>query len=115
MAVRRTNLSICAILGIFVLALINAPPAQSETQLPTKHQFHTSPGINLPASALQVAPGFCRVELGGVMGYLSSCMRTHVQRPQLLPRECVVQASDGNRTRRLYAHTCLIENGWRQG
>lgn len=73
----------------------------------------TSPGIALPDSALRVAPGFCRTEVGGVTGYISSCMRTHLQRPNLLPRACAVNVRDGNRSRRVYESRCLIDHGWR--
>ena len=70
--------------------------------------------IDLAVHTLRTAPAFCVIEFGGVSGYLSSCIRAHAMRPNLLPRDSVVLARDQDQTRRLYAADSMAENGWSQ-
>ena len=92
----RIAIALCLAVAGLTVATVHAAPNGDDG----KRTFNTSAGIDLPPAALRSAPGFCLIEFGGVSGYLSSCIRTHALRPNLLPRDCVVRVSEGNRTRR---------------
>jgi len=105
---RITALSVCLALAMLAVVAVDA----ATTNGGNRQTQEADMDVDLAMRALRSAPGFCLIEFGGVSGYLSSCIRAHAARPNLLPRDCIIHAQDGDHMRRLYAHTCMAENGW---